>query len=54
MLADVGLQPGVGAEHFLLVIWVGVVENNVTDHDQELLSLSAKASSKRLLPRDIN
>src|SRR5262249_28510469 len=53
-LANVRLEPAVGIKHFLLVIWIALVENNVTNHHQKLLSLAGKPARERMLTGDID
>ncbi len=43
-LVDVRLELGVGIQDFLLMMRPGVVQDNMSYHDQELLALSGEAA----------
>ena len=44
ILADMGLEPGVGIQNFLFVMGTAFIEDDVADHDQKLLALSGEAA----------
>ena len=48
-LCDVRLELGVSVEDFLLVVRTALIEDDVANHDQKLLSLSGEAARERVL-----